>query len=363
MMLARQIGYWALAGGTPEGVPGHPMVPIWLDEDLDDKQNTLANALRRELNGWLPDNEVEASLFDALIGKQRILVILDRLSERSSATQQYISTIHGSLRVGAMMVTTRTQMNFRAETPTVIYPQPLNSSTLLHFMTSRLAQYVEDSEPSQKIPFPSIQDQLRLGERLATLITVRTREANEEVPILPLVVKLFVEQSIELVRKGRPLVELPRSLPDTYFRYLDGLNPKAATSDNAMSDEDMLRAAKLLGRLALENDFIPKEFPKESARGRLIAAGWANPERLDPIQRPLDNGLIIEKTVVAVRVLRFVLDPIAEFLAAASWSEECGNDPTRWDDLESKCQAASGFQLALRLVKQEYSSQLGWNKV
>ena len=231
-------------------------------------------------------------------------------------------------------------------------------------MTSLLAQYNdEDSKAEEKKPLAKIGDQLELGKRLAAMITVRTKDGSEEVPILPLAVKLFVEQSVNLVRKGHPLKELPRSLPGTYYRYLEGLNPKGGTVTNAMKDEEMLKAAKVLGRLALEDDFIPKEFSKEVATDRLRVAGWPDAQKLTPIQRLLDNGVIIEKTVLALRRLRFVLDPIAESLAAAAWTEECGNNPTRWDDLERKSETASGFQVALRLVKQKYASRLKWGRV
>lgn len=339
-------------------MPGYPRIPVWVDEDLD-KSNSLFDTIKRKLAGWLPEEEIETEFLEALLRKQRILVIIDRISERSASTLQHIVTIHGYLHVEALVITTRKPLTFEAGPSTFLYPQALDSSSLLHFMTSLLRQHKEQEE-SGKEPFASLEDQLALGKRLAALIRVRGIDGNpQDVPILPLPVKIFVDNAIVLIRQGRFPKDLPSTLPDVYFRYLEQINPKSPAISHAMTDEEMLRAAKLLGKLALEHDFIPKEFSKEIARERLRAAGWTNPEKLDPIQRLLDNGVIIEKkAVLAIHRMRFALDPIAEFLAAAAWTEECSNNQL-WNDLEQRSIAAPGFHTALQLIVQNYPTQLG----
>jgi hypothetical protein len=46
-----------------------------------------------------------------------------------------------------------------------------------------------------------------LGDRLATLISVRTEKGEEDIPLVPLPVKLFVEQAVQIVREGKDLDE------------------------------------------------------------------------------------------------------------------------------------------------------------
>ncbi|HKV40084.1 MAG TPA: hypothetical protein VJX67_12795, partial [Blastocatellia bacterium] len=89
-------------------------------------------------------------------------------------------------------------------------------------------------------------------------------------------------------------------------------------------------------------DFIPKEFSQDTARERLQAAGWIDPDKLDPLQRLIDNGVVREKTRGAFYRVRFELDPIAEFLSAAAWVEECGSNESLWADLFSRIDAQDG---------------------
>ena len=54
--------------------------------------------------------------------------------------------------------------------------------------------------------------------------------------------------------------------------------------------------------------------------------GWADPQKLDPVQRLIDNGILMEKTAGGFSRLRFVLDPIPENLAAAHCARMCRRD-------------------------------------
>jgi hypothetical protein len=195
-----------------------------------------------------------------------------------------------------------------------------------------------------------------------TLIEVRGQK-DQEFPILPAPVRIFVDEALRLIRDGRSFDDLPHSLPEAYFRYLEQVNPKTPGARNRMKDEAMLEVAKLLGRLAVESDFVPKEFSKDSARDRLRAAGWTDTDELDPIQRLLDSGVLTEKKTGGYYALRFELDPIAEFLAAAAWAKECGSNAGLWADLKRKSAAASGFQIALSLTLQTYTPKLDWDKL
>jgi hypothetical protein len=66
-------------------------------------------------------------------------------------------------------------------------------------------------------------------------------------------------------------------------------------------------------------------------------------------------------------LLRFPLDPVAEYLAATAWAKECGNDEARWGELIAKVrqrgEGAVGFLTALRLVWQAYGTDFDWPKI
>jgi hypothetical protein len=316
----------------------------------------------------LPDEEIEGDILNALLREQRIVVIVDRLSERSAATQAHIAGIYASTRVEALVIATRIEMRPVGSNPISLYPQPLNASNLIKFMCALLEDWVhhtrvaeqEGNEPEDALPegpFTEPEDQLALGKRLAELFRSAQREDKERTAILPLPVRLFVEESIRLLNMGRSLDELPISLPDVYLRYLERVNPEDPTAKNFMTNEEFLRASMVLARLALGDDFVPKEFFKDDARDALRQHGWTDQTMTDPIQRMLDNGILLEKTVVMHRQLRFVLDPVAENLAASAYVRQCKGNVQCLDEWTRKASVSPGFQSAVKLARRAWESK------
>jgi len=158
----------------------------------------------------------------------------------------------------------------------------------------------------------------------------------------------------------RSLDDLPTSLPEVYVQYLKQVNPKTSAASNSFSDEEMLKVAKTLGKLALQPNYVPKEFSPEAARDALKSNGWASFDPIDPIERLKSNGVLFQKEIGASTRFRFALDPVAEFLGAFAHAEECGADQDLWKRILANSVSAPGFQIALRLIRQVYGGQLGW---
>ena len=218
---ARQVGYWALLGGQPGGLQQHAMIPVWVDEDMDPKEKRLNDVIKGKLTSMLPDAKLDDTFIEALLKKQRLLVILDRVSERSKATQQYIGTIYRSTPVVALLVTSRTYLSIGGSTPITVYPQLLDHESLLYFMTSLLKTPLSTNGGSRRAPL-SLDKQLELGSRLALLYQSSLR-ANA--PVLPLPVRLFVEEARALLNGGLPLERLPLSIPAVYSWYPGACKP------------------------------------------------------------------------------------------------------------------------------------------
>jgi photosystem II stability/assembly factor-like uncharacterized protein len=347
--LAIQIARWALAGREQAGFAQHRMLPVLIEEDTTD----LVGVVGRKLKSWL-EEEVESNLLEALLRKRRLLIVVDRLSERSEATRQHVRLIHGSHPVNALLVTTRSPAGFEAGDGSRLFPQPLDSGSLLFLMTGLL-----QSAAGREV-FPTMQHQMELAGKLASLI----RLGEREVPLTPLLVRLYVDKAVSLAQAGEPLEKLPVSIPDVYFDFLRSVNPQGPGVANGLSNEQMLRAAEALGRLALEPDFIPKEIPRSAARERLAAHGWKEPEKLDPLQRLLDNGVLLQREAGIDGLLRFVLDPISEMLAAMAWARELAKAPAQWEELTEVLgnheEAGAGFRAALQVVYHTYGKLYGW---
>jgi len=120
-----------------------------------------------------------------------------------------------------------------------------------------------------------------------------------------------------------------------------------------MTNPEMLKAAMLLARMALGDNFIPKEFFRDDATALLKENGWTEHKNLDPVQRLIDNGILKEKTALGFRLLRFTLDPVAENLAAAHYVGTCGGDAECLKKLKNDAAKAPGFLAAIELFRRE----------
>jgi hypothetical protein len=347
--LASHIGDLALAGGEPCGFKQCRLL-IWLDEDTVD----VWSVVKRKVSSWFEHGEsIEDELLKALLERGFLIVIVDRVSERSAATQQHLGQLHGSLRLNTLLLTSRQRISMEVSEQTFVVPLALDSSTLLHFMTAVIHHYFAGKDHEEIRPFASIQSQLELGKRLSGLITLGSAGSDgpREVPILPLPVVLFVVNAIRLIENNRSLDELPKSLPDVYSNYLRGTNPKMPGLNNGMSDEEMLQAAKALARLAIKKDYTPREFTRDQAV-QCLKHYSCLPSQVDPLQRLTANGVLLRKTVGATTVYRFALDPVAEFLAAEAYFDDCNGKAPCLDKLLQESLHAQGFHAAVLLTRQ-----------
>ena len=255
---ARQVGRWALLGSRPGGFPIQAMIPVWIDEDMSEKENPLIDVVKRKLAALLLEENLDDVVLKALLKKQRLLIILDRLSERSPLTRGYIGKIYRTARVEALLITARAHIPVEAATPVTLYPQALDHDSLLHFMTSLLKPSASANRDECSKVALSLDEQLALGKKLAALYRTSVRADGSEAPILPLPVRLFVEEAKRIIHAGRTLDQLPQSIPEVYSRYLEQVNPEEPSASNFMTPTEMVRAAATLAKLALAGDLFPK---------------------------------------------------------------------------------------------------------
>jgi len=346
--LARKIWRWAFESNGRSGIAPHPIIPVWIDEELDSESRNLPKVVKGRLFAALAKEDVDSVLFTALLEKQRLAIFVDRLSERSVTAQNHIETIYRSNKIGLLIITSRVSHKIDGPLPTLIYPEPLNSATLLGFMIALLRAFLGTNEDGR--PFATIREQCALGERLASLIQLRTDLGERDVPLTPLPVRLFVEQAVQLVREGKSLDYLPSSLPEVFLRQIRIVNPENTSLANFIPTDRLLKVAFTLAKISLGADFVPKEFSRSDAIEEI-----GEPEHnSDPVRRLVLNTVLIEKQGGRESRLRFALDPVAEFLAAVWYGERCGSDRGKWDEIKNRAVIAPGFRVALELVQQAY---------
>jgi photosystem II stability/assembly factor-like uncharacterized protein len=351
--LARELVRCAM--NPPPDTSSHPFLAVWIAEETDD----LAKSIRDKVVLFLGE-EIETEFLKALLRKQRILLVLDGVSERSPVMQERVMKIMADLPANALVVTSRTRVKLLAHSQLEIDPIPLNSETLLTLMTGLLRQWLtrqdggdSDRKPRKRIPIAS---QLELGRRLAELASLN----GDELPITPLLVRLYVQKAVKLLARGDSIEALPKTVPDVYFDYLKQVNPSSRSADYYLDEAAMIKVCCALGRLALRKSFVPGSF-----------SGWEAEQTLREINEPSGalkrlaaNGVLSAIEAGADWIYSFVSDPTAEFLAAFAWAQRCGEDPDQWAHLGEMLRAGwaecEGFRLALALTISTYGAQMRW---
>jgi photosystem II stability/assembly factor-like uncharacterized protein len=348
--LALRIAQMAL-NPTEEGLFGWVALPILVQDEVGD----LFESVRKTVEFYVHD-DIDQEFLRALIRKRRIMLIVDRFSERSINTQSAIKEGVIALRPGSLILTTRSETELRGARGMTIKPLALDSGTLLFFMTQLL------QSSSENTAFSSIRDQIDLAERLSRLLLLG--DHRREVPVTPLLARLYIEKAIRLVRSQRSLDYLPSSIPDAYFDFLRDLNPKDPSIANRLTDEQMLRIAGTIAEAALKPDWVPKEIPRLIVRRLTKTGDFDVQEDVDILQRFIDNGVLIGSYAGAEEMVRFALDPVCECLGAFRYATEATSDSTRRAEMQARLDtngtAESGFDLALRLIVAAYGARFGW---
>ncbi|MFT4563810.1 MAG: photosystem II stability/assembly factor-like uncharacterized protein [Gammaproteobacteria bacterium] len=250
--LAAQLGNWSIDGQLTD----HPMLPVWLDEDISDFRAWLLERVR----AVSVDDDLPETFIKALYRRKRLLVVADRLSEKQVATQ--IAICKPPSYLNALVVTSRTVQRFGLPDVKVIEAVPLGSENLMGFVNELLESQIEVDDA-----FCGFKDQVDLARRLADIITI----GQQELPVTPLLVKLFVERA---KRSGNAnLNRLPESVPEVYFDYLRSVNPDDPSAANYLANDVMMEAAKLVARVELGDDFRPKRIVKTRVQEVLQQAG------------------------------------------------------------------------------------------
>jgi photosystem II stability/assembly factor-like uncharacterized protein len=326
--LACALARWALSKDTAPRLGIRPMIPVIVAEDTEDLAGTVTAILKRMLGG---EEELAPDIVNALLKRKRILVIIDALSERSTETQRHIEQLYGSdTSVNALIVTTRREPDFGPVERTLVYPLPLDLRLLIPFIMEHLQR-------QQLAAHFSPQQQLILAQRILQIV-----EAGGGLAVTPLLIILFVDAAVARAAHSSNIEgELPINVPEVYLSYLERLNPTDVAAPNRVDHEEMQEAAFVLAQASLGSELVPTDFRRDDAVEKLERAGLVSGERF--IDRLISNGIIQERIVANLRILRFQLDPVAEYLTAIANCRELGTNKASWRKKIAQITAMPGY--------------------
>jgi hypothetical protein len=152
--------------------------------------------------------------------------------------------------------------------------------------------------------------QLQLSEKILTL----AESGGQKTPVTPLLVTLFVRSALRRAANGLSFDGLPEVVPEVFVDYLRRLNANPHP-DAPVSDDVFIRAAQTVATVSLGKNLVPQDFTPEEATEAIEQETTAEQADL-LLKRLIASGVIERRTPGGHVILRFNLDPAAEYLAA-----------------------------------------------
>ena len=338
--LACQIARW----GLERHLANHRLLPVLIETDLDDG-TTLLEAVRGQLTALTHQADpLPAELVEKLLHRQRILVIVDHLSEMGAPTRNKIAPHLADFPAKALVITSRLKEQDRLGSlpKATLRPLQIKSDRLWPFMSAYLrAKGKQDLFDDDE--YSSGSDRLR--------------RMTADKSITALLACFYIDHMIR-EREGAGGI-LPDSVPRLMLSYLNQLN-RSIEAPNKRDDQEVQRDAQAIAWACVKPTYRPNWIKKKEAVAALAQTGEVDSAkaRLDY----LETRLQFLQSPDPGTDTRIILDPLAEYLAAAYLVEHHCQQPdpeAAWQDflnsVDQKLVKANetpeivrGFLLALR---------------
>lgn len=325
----------------------HPALVVVIDGNAETRE-ALEAMIRERLEALTQATDVDAGLVGQMLASGHVVPLFDGLTERSPRTIEAVHAYLESPQAPALAIcTARSAHGLTARRSVTIEPMPLDADELLPFLSSYRLSLPAAQRRSEELLEPV----RRAAKRIA--------EGERRTPLTPLLVTLLWDEAVA----GAAFSSLAVEAFNGYVAR--ALVPAGDAADVAEQRRLALVRARVLGRLALGRNYRPgRWFTRDAAANSLRAANVGQGEH-DPVHDFVAAGLLEEDSPGGSQ-LRFLIDPLSEYLCALSilYTHD-GNDP-EWegflatlDALSPEARvAADGFLVALADCWAAYGSSL-----
>jgi HEAT repeat protein len=300
--LACVLAEWAMSEASELRIANHRMLPILIEENielpLDASDSSIRSAFLAAIQGQLMtlidiDVPTPDPFFERLLRRQRLLVIVDHLSEMNEVTRRAVRPDSPQFLPSALIVTARTPDMISKVIATTLEPLRIQGDRTVSFLDAYFKQRGKSDL------FPTDADLFEACQLLARMVGRRN--------ITVLLAKIYAEQLI-YKRESVETEVLPTNIPDLMLSYINELN-RSLTVDRL--DERLLhRTASIIAWECLRQSF--RAAP--ALRTTVLAACGDGGEN---ILAYLETRIHLVETIGAARdKVRITLDPLAEYLAA-----------------------------------------------
>lgn len=349
--LALQICTWLAS----DRLAVHPAAAVLVDEEFTDVLAVVSAKVTAALGNDAP---VQAFL-KMLLLRGRLWVFIDRVSERQETTRLAVSRIYETVSPKVVVCTSRQPVELSGGRKITLKPEPLAPETMLEFVLALL----RESDARKLFPDP---------QQLVNLINdIAPHPAGPPAMprVTPLLVTIIVAEAVEAARAHgtAALQHLPPSVPKIYFSYvlrLDETRQDRPAAPGATTAALVGRAATIIACAELGDDFRPKRVSDATVHQALMADPQIQATKIDFIERFVQNGLLSRRIIGFESSVEYLLDPLAECLAAYAHALRCGGSLERWNALIQHVAGlgtgAQGFMAALRMNHEAYARDFGF---
>jgi hypothetical protein len=205
----------------------------------------------------------------------------------------------------AVVITSRTEPRLGAVERTMLYPLLLDQKRVVPFIVDYVAQ-LADAEPLQ-----GGRTLLQLGDRILEL----AETGGHATPVTPLLVTMFVDGAMSRAQAGLGLEGLPQDVPEIFVDYLKRVYVNPSIEARGTAEDEFIRAARVVARVSLGGRLVPGDFSPDEAKAALETADLS-PHATALLEALISSGVIERRNFGGIAVLRFGLDPVAEYLTA-----------------------------------------------
>lgn len=269
-----------------ERIFAHPILPVLFDADLAPAED-VKETLRSKVSDLLGTQVLEVTLL-RLLALNRVLVIIDGLTEKDAPTQAKFRSLSPEMRFRRLLVTARSREIPLGTPVAVVEPHRLKGTAIANFLST----YVKNSAITDEEFYAA-----------CTRISVLIRRAH----VTPLFVALYGQMLTD--RNKEDVLNAPMAIPDLVSAYVDKLNRQVRFGQRPILE--VLKWAKAVAWICLQPDFIPAEVKAETLLAGVPAARV--PLTSDAIGYLQEIGLVVNTRVDRFKISQ---DPLAEYLAA-----------------------------------------------
>ena len=306
--LALQLALWAMRSDPNERLLfSGAALAVVLYGKVENVLKEIGDVLRKASTDSDPlgtDNRI----LEAALKTRRLVVVVDGLSESDPVTLERFMDVFAELPIRVLIVTSRRPHPEILERWIEATPTQITASTVNHFVS----EYLRQLGAARSI---SPEHELKISARIVSL--VRRRFGGSSIP------PLFITLVIDGILNGDQDVMDSTSLPQTVQRYVRALVHGDGVK---VEKEAFAEAATKMAVLSLQDILVPQEFHRSLA---ISAIGTDDAD--DIVGSMIETQLLLERIGPDGPLLRFRLDPVAEYL----WAAEITRGKTSKADLES----------------------------